>query len=668
MTAQAPSDRVLLGVDTGGTFTDFVALEGGRLRSHKVLSTPAAPERAILQGIEEMALDPARLSLVHGSTVATNAVLENKGVAVAYIANRGLSDVLSIGRQAREKLYDLNPRPPEPPVADDLCFEVDCRLDAGGREVEPLTAADIDGLLEALAPVVADGRLQAVAINFLFAYLDRTQQSHERRLAAAIRQRFPALYVCCSGDVLAEYREYERGIATWMNATVGPLMRDYLGRLAESLAPAPVAVMHSAGGTYSVEEAGDNAVRLLLSGPAGGLMGARYTARAAGLDQLLTFDMGGTSTDVALIDGDVALTQEGRMGRYPVMVPMVDMHTIGAGGGSLARCDAGGVLQVGPESAGADPGPACYGRGGTQPTVTDAHVVLGHLPPSAALGGSMSLDGAAAERAFAPLAEALGVSVIEAASGVIRLANEHMARALRVISLERGVDLADFALTSFGGAGGLHVCALAELMDLPRALVPANGGVLSALGMLAAPRQGERSLSVRRPLADCRDDEIESLFSQLDRDLLAAMPEVDQRALWRLDLRYAGQSSSLSLPFGGDGLSAAAEAFHREHRARYGHDLDLPLELVTLRVLRQGPSPDWPLPSAPQGQLADAELGVAPLASGDQVPCYRRERLPEGSELAGPCIVLGDTATTWVERGWRAQVDGAGNLHLSFNR
>ncbi|MDH5484516.1 MAG: hydantoinase/oxoprolinase family protein, partial [Gammaproteobacteria bacterium] len=370
-----------LGVDTGGTFTDFVFFDGERLKIHKVLSTPDAPERAILQGIEELGLDTCGLRLVHGSTVATNAVLEGKGVSTAYITNRGFADVLQIGRQARRELYNLSPEAPPELVAQAFCLEVDTRLSAQGELLQPLTDASLHNLqqqIEQLKPT-------AVAINLLFSFLDDAQ---EKQVEAVIPE---GIFISRSSDVLPQYREYERGMTTCLNAYVGPLMQNYLGRLERGVEGGVVSVMQSAGGTIGAAQAGHHAVHLLLSGPAGGLKGAQYVAGLAGYQQLLSFDMGGTSTDVALMDHGIALTSEGMIGDYPVAIPMVDMHTIGAGGGSIARLDAGGMLLVGPESAGAAPGPACYGQGGGEATVTDANLLLGRLLPAAFLGGGMAL-------------------------------------------------------------------------------------------------------------------------------------------------------------------------------------------------------------------------------------------------------------------------------------
>ena len=370
----------LIGIDTGGTFTDFVLLQGGDVRVHKVLSTPQAPERAILQGINELGLDPQGLTVVHGSTVATNAVLEGKGACTLYIGNRGLEDLLAIGRQARTELYDLQPSPRHPPVARPLCLGIGGRLGADGASLDPLGPEDLDAIRETIRKVAPD----SVAINLLFSYLD---DAGERAIAASLP---PGLFVSCSSQVLPVAGEYARGIATWLNARIGPLVGRYLERLSSALPGSRIAVMQSSGETIAARYAAHQAVRLLLSGPAGGLSGAAFAGAAGGAARLLSFDMGGTSTDVAVIDGEPRLTMDGRISGLPIALPMVDMHTIGAGGGSIARVDAGGLLLVGPESAGADPGPACYGRGGMRPTVTDANLVLGRLDPSGFLGGAWS--------------------------------------------------------------------------------------------------------------------------------------------------------------------------------------------------------------------------------------------------------------------------------------
>jgi len=651
------SEPIILGVDTGGTFTDFVLLRDGQLSVHKVLSTPDRPEKAILEGTATLEVLGCELRLVHGSTVATNAVLEGKGVRTAYVCNRGLRDVLTVGRQQRAELYNLQPEPLPPPVPRELCIETGGRLGADGSVVEPLGADD----LEALVARIRELDPEAVAINLLFSFLDEAFE-------LAIERAMPeGVLVSRSSSVLPEQGEYERGIATWLNAYVGPLMANYLQRLTRGLPDAHVAVMQSSGTTLAAEQVHKHSVHLLLSGPAGGLAGAHYLGSLAGEERLLSFDMGGTSTDVALIDGDIRLTSEGHLGRFPVTVPMVDMHTIGAGGGSLARVDPGGMLLVGPESAGASPGPACYGRGGKQATVTDANVVLGRLPESVRLGGTHALDATAAREALAAIAESMGVSPEQAAEGVIRIANEHMVRALRVISVERGFDPRDFTLFCFGGAGGLHVCALAEALDMRKAMVPVHAGVLSALGMLVAEPGRQRSRGLISPLGDVQTGEInrhfDALFDEARRELEEeGVLVADLRDLRSLDLRYQGQSYTLTVPWHEAGTG---ELFHVEHERRYGHRLDMPVELVALRVDVRARPRD---PGLPRMRSADGEASpdyhTHAYGQSEPVPVFQRETLAAGHRIEGPAIVVESVATTWIAPDWTAQMDVLGNLCL----
>jgi N-methylhydantoinase A len=660
---------MLIGIDTGGTFTDFVVWDGNDVRVHKVLSTPKAPEVAILRGIDELGLEPRGLRAVHGSTVATNAVLEGKGVRTAYVTNRGLADLLTIGRQAREALYDLQPPARPEPVPAELCLETGGRLGADGSTVEPLTDTELAAFraeLERLAP-------DSVAINLLFSYLD---DGAERALERAVPN---GIFVSRSSRVLPLTGEYERGVATWLNAWVGPLVSRYIESLRAGLPGARVAVMQSSGEAVAAEQTARQAVRLLLSGPAGGLVGAgfvgrlaaeRTASRATGASQarLLTFDMGGTSTDVALVDGEPRLTTEGRIGGYPVAVPMVDMHTIGAGGGSIARLDPAGLLLVGPESAGADPGPVCYGRGGSEPTVTDANLVLGRLPEDAFLDGRMALDRSAARRAVAGLGVALGMGAEDAALGIVRVANEHMARALRVISVQRGLDPRDYVLASFGGAGGLHVCALAEALGMERAMVPVHAGVLSALGMLAAPPGRSLIRTWLGPLRDRAEDEIRGHLDALARsgvsDLVReGFGESQLATAPSLDLRYLGQSYTLNLPW--QGRVATEEAFHRLHEARYGHRLELPVELVNLRVRVSGPPPRLELPPPRRAPARRRPRTVEAVGGRRPVPLLERAGIGEGDRIAGPAVIVDPVATTWLAMGWTARLDAVGSLLLS---
>ncbi len=649
----------LLGVDTGGTFTDFALYVAGELHIHKVLSTPAAPEQAILQGVRELGLDESvnggDLLIIHGSTVATNAALERKGARTAFITNKGFRDLLSIGRQTRNKLYDLTPQTEQAPLNQDLCLEVDCRVDSQGNIITPLLADD----LEQLRLQLLDLAPQAVAINLLFSFLN---DQHERAIAAVIPE---TMFASCSSEILPEYKEYERGMATWLNAWLGPIVQRYLSRLADALPQTQITMMQSSGGTIAVQHASRRAVNLLLSGPAGGLRGALWSGKRSGLERLLSFDMGGTSTDVALLNGDVELTTEGKLGAWPVAVPMVDMHTIGAGGGSIARLDSGGALHVGPQSAGADPGPAAYSRGGTQPTVTDAHVVLGQLPSDMPLAGNMQLDREAAVRAIQPLAEALQLSVVAAAEGIIRIANEHMTRALRLISVQRGYDPAAFTLCSFGGAGGLHACALADSLAMRSAMVPLNGGVLSALGMLVAPRERQLSLSKPGLLADLDVATIDSAFAELESGGREQLQEegCDLAAIQSqrtLDCRYLGQSYTLNVDFAA--LQTVAATFHQAHEKRFGHRMSLPVELVTLRAgLRVAaaaidvPDLDYQAAQAGESHLPLLERNVAVI---------QRRQLAAGESRAGPLIVTDKTATTLVAPGWSVERDRCGNLLL----
>jgi N-methylhydantoinase A len=676
----------LLGIDTGGTFTDFVLLDDNQqLRVHKVLSTPQAPEQAILQGIRELELDSSdNLLVVHGSTVATNAVLEGKGVRTAFITNTGLRDLLTIGRQARAELYNLNPAPVAPPVPRELCLETSGRLAADGSVLEALSEADLHTLHAALKKL----KPQAVAINLLFSWLD---DGFEKRIAAIVPED---IFVSRSSHILPESREYERGITTWLNASVGPLVQGYLQRLCAGIPQAQVAVMQSAGGTIDAAQAGEEAVHMLLSGPAGGLAGAQYVGGLAGRRRLLSFDMGGTSTDVALLDNvqnderplaDLPLTTEGRIGPYPVGVPMVDMHTIGAGGGSIARVDGGGLLQVGPESAGADPGPACYGRGGpdAEATVTDANLLLGRLRSDAFLGGQMTLDESAAQTAIRPLASALGLSLEQTAQGIIDVANEHMARALRVMSVQRGVDATQLTLTSFGGAGGLHVCALAEALEMDQALVPAHAGVLSALGMLVAPRARYLSHTLQHVLSATTDKiflkDLQTAFITLAKRGRVALTKeaVDESQIHlspSVDLRYCGQSFVINLPLTikkdsttadiKQSIDKAAKNFHAQHALLYGHRLKQPVELVTLRLKIHSPPQALTLQATHKNKRTPLTVRTVSLAGINlPVPVYAREEL--ATEINGPALITETISTTYLAPGWSCRPDISGCLLLS---
>ena len=657
----AMADTAYLGVDTGGTFTDFVLIDGDTLILHKCLSTPSQPEQAILLGIAALGLesrvDDGSLMVVHGSTVATNAALEGKGVRTAYIGNLGFADLLTIGRQTREKLYELRPTPRPAPVPANYCLEADSRVDAQGQVVQRLSPAQLSELRDAVTALNVD----AVAINLLFSFLN---DDDEKAIEAAMPE---GVFCSRSSAILPEYKEYERGMATWLNAWLGPRVQQYLQRLQAALHRTPLSIMQSSGGTTDAHNAGNRAVNLLLSGPAGGLAAAKQLGEQIGKPRLITFDMGGTSSDVALINGDIALTSEGRIGPYPVAVPMVDMHTIGAGGGSIASLDEGGLLKVGPESAGADPGPAAYGKGGSRPTVTDANVVLGRLPANARLGGSMPLQFEAAHRAVSTLAGELGMGVEEAAAGIIAIANEHMVRALRLISVQRGFDPEAFSLCCFGGAGGLHICELAEALGSREVIVPNHGGVFSALGMLLAPRERQLSRTLNQPLNALTPDDLQAAIDSMAKQGDAALREEGVAATQihrqlSLDLCYEGQSYTLNIPYQGD-LTEGATQFHLAHQQRYGHQLSLPIKLVNLRMALRAPAAVATLPAHhPQADTGPEYQRVAFI--DHPVPCYARQGLRPGQQVDGPALISEAVATTWLAPGWQASVDKLGHLHL----
>ncbi|GAB5497876.1 MAG: hydantoinase/oxoprolinase family protein [Pseudohongiellaceae bacterium] len=666
------SEEVLLGIDAGGTFTDFICVEPGppvRLRVHKTLSTPHQPEQAILQGIRDLGIDPAtlgaRLHIIHGSTVATNAALEGNLARTAFITNTGIADLLSLGRQTRPALYQLEFPPIAPPVPEDLCLECSGRIAADGSEIESLDPCDLEQLVSQLRDLDVD----AVAISMLFSFLD---PRHEQAVAAAIKAAQLPVLVSCSSTVLPVYREYERGIATWLNAALGPVVNGYLTRLRDGVNGASLQIMQSNAETVAADKAADAAVNLLLSGPAGGLTAMQFLGEQIGEEKFLSFDMGGTSTDVALLSGSIAITTEGSIGTYPVAVPMVDMHTIGAGGGSIAYLDDGGLLQVGPRSAGADPGPACYGRGGLAATVTDANLVLGRLLATARLAGDLPVDLSAAQQAVGLLAEQLELSSEETALGIVRIATEHMARAIRMISVNRGHCADDFLLASFGGAGGLHVCAVAEAMGMTRAIVPVFGGVLSALGMLAADQGAQLTRTVNLPAEDRVAADLESALQALERqgrnDLQSqGVAAAEIQAQWSAELRYQGQAYTLTVPY--SGLSEASSAFAERHLQRYGYCLSNPVEVVNVRVNVFRPRPPLTLPDYQPKPLAQRGGSKNPdtvrvYGHDTPVPVWQRDCLPVNEIIAGPAIVSEYAATTFIAAGWIVQADRIGNLRL----
>ena len=656
-TAEGPSTPVLA-VDTGGTFTDLLVLEGEALRTLKVPSTPDDPAQAVLDGVARIEGGGRADLLLHGSTVGTNALLERRGARVALVTNRGFEDVIEIGRQNRPQLYALVGHRPPPLVDREDRIGLSGRLGPGGTEIEPL---DDDELAELLERVEGT---EAVAVVLLHSY---ARSEHEERVARVLEEA-KGLPVSVSSRLLSEYREYERTATTVVNAYITPLMSRYLERLDRETPGARVRVMGSDGGALPVERAAREAVRTVLSGPAGGVVGARTWALRSGRERIVTLDMGGTSTDVSLCPGKLLHTREFEIAGQPVAVPVLDIHTVGAGGGSLARMDPGGALRVGPESAGADPGPICYGRGGEGVTVTDAHVWLGRLPPEAFLGGERSLDRSLVEPRLSELAARLGVTPEEAAEGILEVANSAMERALRVISVERGYDPADFALVTFGGAGGLHAAELAERLGADRALVPPDPGLLSAYGMLAAPvsREASRTVLLATDDADARE-RMDEVYDELRETAVRAMLDEgrDREELTvtrKVEARYRGQSFEIRVPAEG-----WVDAFHAAHRDRYGYAREeSPVEAVTLRVLVTAPGP--PL-GAERLEAADGPpdvVGGRVHVEGEWAEAGRiwRRDLRAGHRIEGPATVMEYSSTTWVPPGWTAEVDQWGCLHL----
>jgi N-methylhydantoinase A len=649
----------VVAVDTGGTFTDVLILDAGRLQSLKVPSTPADPADAVLEGVRTMLGDhDDQYLLLHGSTVATNALLERKGARVMLVTNSGFEDVIEIGRQNRPQLYALVGHRPDPLVHRNDRIGIRGRVGPAGQVVEPLDQNELDGLAERLADA------ESIAVVLLHSY---AHPEHEERVAEVLADASVPLSV--SVRLLPEYREYERTSTTVVNAYVAPRMSTYLERLDREAGAERVRIMGSNGGSLPVSRSIREPIHTVLSGPAGGVVGALAWGRLAGFEQIVSFDMGGTSTDVSLCPGGLLHTREFEIGGQPVAVPVIDIHTVGAGGGSLARIDPGGALRVGPQSAGADPGPICYGKGGDGVTVTDAHVWLGRLPTDGFLGGKATLDRDGIEPALAGLAKGLSASLEEAAEGVLAVADSAMERALRVISVERGYDPADFALVAFGGAGGLHAAGLAQRLGADRAIVPPLPGLLSAYGMLAADVTRETSrtvlISSEEPSGEAR---IEEAYLELEEQTLEAIKQegveeatIDLRR-W-VDARYAGQSFELRLP-GANWV----DTFHGLHEERYGYKRkDSPVEAVTLRVVASAPGPELEIqrlsPATEPATASPTRVHV----DGRWVEAGRiwRSELSPGHELPGPLVVLEYSSTTWVPEGWQVTVDDWGNLHLS---
>jgi N-methylhydantoinase A len=667
VSARKSGIEVLLGVDVGGTFTDAVLLDGGAVHTAKVPTTPREESRGVMGAVEEVLRRAGATAsdidvFAHGMTVGTNALLEERGARTALVATRGFADLLDIGRQNRPHLYRLCAPKPEPLVEPGLRFEATERTGPAGV-VEPLA----DDEAECLAAAIEASGAEAVAVCLLFSYLD---PDHERQIAAELRGRFPNVHVSASHEVLPRFREYERCSTTVIDAYLSPLLGRYLGRLGEAAGEAGLPqpqVMRSSGGVVPAAEAARAGAWSVLSGPAGGAVGAGLLAEMSGDGNALGFDMGGTSCDVCVVEGgEVRRTDAREIDGRPIQLPMVDVHTVGAGGGSIGWRDPGGALRVGPHSAGADPGPACYGRGGTEPTVTDANLLLGRLAGDSRLAGDVDLDAEAAERAVTELGRSLGLDPEQTAIGILRVANQEMVRALRVVTVERGVDPRGFALLPFGGAGPMHAAAIAKELGIARILCPRAGGVLSALGLCASERRRDTARTVMLGGSDLTAERIAAEVGSMVEATGAGMgEEAEARVVYQL--RYAGQAFELPVlgPVDAD-PAELVEGFERAHEERYGHRdpegevilVDIDLALV---VPAQAPRPV----AASEGALGRSSRPVLFDGEWIEVPVLRGEPAA-GTEAEGPVVFELPEATFVLPPGWRTRVDEHGTIVARF--
>jgi len=656
-----------LAVDTGGTFNDCVWFDRGRLRILKVFSTPADPSRAIEESVRRVPGSRAGFLLLHGTTVGTNTLLQRNGARVAFVTTRGFEDTIEIGRQARPELYNFFFDRPAPLVPTELRFGVPERIDPTGKVLRAPTADELRGLVAA----IRKARPQAIALSLLFSFANPAGEQAVTEALATLK-----VPISISHQVLPEFREYERASTVVVNAYLQPVMARYLQRLESRLGrrgSRGIFVMQSSGGITALDAAAREPVRTVLSGPAGGVVGASVMAAASGFRRIISFDMGGTSTDVALVDGRPTTTGEATVAGLPVHVPMLNIHTIGAGGGSIARFDAAGALRVGPESAGADPGPVCYGRG-TQPTVSDANLLLGRLRPEQFLGGDFQLDLQRTRRVVnAWLRRQKSTMSLEAfAAGVVRVVNANMEKAVRVVSIERGYDPRDFTLVAFGGAGGLHACELADALSIPRVIVPAYPGALSALGILVSDVVKDYSRTVLwRVAGKLPLPELNAEFQRLERQ--AATEFRRERWTGRLhlersaDLRYRGQGYELNVPAG----PRLLQAFHTEHRRRYGYSTpEREVEIVTVRLRAwEASTARRTLRPASTGANAITQPATSPVYFGGKPvrsAILARDSMPIGRRFRGPAVVTEYSATTVIQPRASFHLDRAGNLIIDL--
>jgi N-methylhydantoinase A len=648
---------IKVGIDTGGTFTDFVFFNGKDLFTHKISSTPYDPSQAIIQGlIEILKKEFNKTEIIHGTTVGTNALLERKGAKVALVTTKGFEDVVEIGRQNRGELYNLFWQPRAPLVSRTLRFGVSERVDYEGRILKRVEIKEIRKLLGRLKKL----KVECIAISFLHSYKNPRNEIDAEKILSSL-----GLPISASFRILPEFREYERTSTIVANSYLQPKVRVYMKSLADNLPESRVLVMQSSGGVTSPKQAGEEPVRIIYSGPAGGVVGGYKVSEKMGYKRVITYDMGGTSTDIALCDGSLMFTTENKIDGIPITMPMLDVITIGAGGGSIAYVDSGGVLKVGPESAGADPGPACYGRG-SFPTVTDANVVLGRISPKWFLGGQMKIFPEKSRSALRRLADRLNTSLLRLADGIIKVSNSNMERALRVASVGRGYDPRDFALFSFGGAGGLHACELAVGLGIKKVIFPKDPGVFSALGMLMAESFKDYSQTIFLSGKEINLGSIEKGFKALEKKARDDFPSGDLRFDRFIDARYKRQSHEITIPFS-DGFK---KAFHRTHKKKYGYEKSHDeIEIVTLRlraVLRSKGRIKLPLLNNPKRKIMTDKTKLFFNNKRLDVKSYVREDFYSGFTFSGPALVFENTSTLFIPTQFRCEIDKWGNILANF--
>ena len=650
---------IKIGVDTGGTFTDFVYLKNGKWEILKVLSTPEDPSDAVLEGLKK--IGGQKRDITHGTTVATNAVLERKGAKTAFITNTGFEDIIYIGRQNRKDLYDLTYRRPPPLIPADLRFGVDCRIDSKGEILKDLKEKQITDLIE----ILKTKNVQSAAVCFLFSFLN---PEHENILKERLEAE--GFYVSVSNQIVPEFREYERASTTVVNSYVMPKMERYLKKIEKNIPDTDrFRIIQSNGGIISPETASSEPVRTVLSGPAGGVIGAFFVGQTVGRKKLITFDMGGTSTDVSLVDEKIPFTTESSISDFPLKIPVIDIHTVGAGGGSIAYLDEGGSLNVGPESAGADPGPVCYGKG-EKLTVTDANLFLGRLIPDFFLSGGMKLDTDRLNYYFDYYSKKWGIPPERLADGILKIANTKMERAVRVISVERGHNPKDFSLFTYGGAGGLHAAFLARNLKIPEVIIPRNPGIFSAFGMLLSDVVKDYSLTVMIKADYSKKQHIRKIFLQLEEkafnDLLKE--GVDKKDIYidrYLDMRYKGQSFELIIPYSENFI----DQFHKTHQKIYGYKTDKDVEIVNIRIRATGKTEKPVLKKIEKGEENPEEAFIRwDYVYFDskklKTMVLSREKLKAGNRIKGPAVIVEYSSTTVIPPFSECYVDDYGSLIL----